>query len=666
MGFFSQENQTLVWYEKQQKVWIRPWGRDGLRVQANLAGHILDIPNALLENDTQAATAAQIEIGAKSASIRNGLIQAEIDRGGRICFSNTHSGEILLEEPEFKYFAPPRRNFEYRDGGLFEIEAWFKGQEGERFFGLGQHQHGFLDQKGCVIELQQRNTEISIPFMISNRKYGFLWNNPAVGRVELSRNNTRWEAQGSRQIDYYVTTGGSYADILERYTEVTGKSPMLPDWAVGFWQSRLRYENQEELLDVAREYKKRGIPLAVIVVDFFHWTHMGDWKFDPACWPDPKAMVRELEEMGTKLMVSFWPTVMPLSENYQTMTERGLLISNEMGVDAQHVFIDNGVEGPAYFSYFDATNPQAREFVWDTVKKNYYDQGVKLFWLDNDEPDINPWRPENLRFYLGNGLEVANIYPLLLQADFYEGLRSEGETEIVSLSRSAWAGSQRYGAVIWSGDIESNFESLQKQVRAGLNIAMSGIPWWTTDIGGFEGGDITSDSFRELIVRWFQYSVFCPIFRLHGYRMPISTPYPKGGADNEIWSFGEQAYQIARDLLFLRERLRPYIQEHMQFAAERGLPMMRPLLVDFEDDLLCESIDDQFMFGPDVMVAPVLHEGARKRKVYLPRGTEWVDARDGTEYAGGAWLEVDAPLDKIPVFLKKGSKLLPVFQAKPA
>jgi alpha-D-xyloside xylohydrolase len=664
MGFFSEENHFLAWQENQQKLWVRPWGKDGLRVQANLAGHPLDIPNALPDNNTEVSFEAVIEIGEENAVIRNGLIQATINKNGRICFVNSLNGETLLEEPDFKYFAPPSRNFKYRDGGLFEVEAWFKGQKGERFFGLGQHQHGLLDQKGCVIELQQRNTEISIPFLVSNRKYGFLWNNPAVGRVELGNNNTRWQAQGSRQIDYLIICGNTYTEILERYAEATGKAPALPEWAAGFWQSRLRYETQEELLSVAREYKRRGIPLAVIVADFFHWTHMGDWKFDPACWPDPKAMVRELEEMGTKLMVSVWPTVTPLSENYQFMTEHGMLINNERGVDAQHVFIDNGVEGPAYFAYCDATNPQARKFEWEIIKKNYYDQGVKLFWLDNDEPDVNPWTPENLRFYLGNGLEVANIYPLLHQQSFYEGLQSEGETEIITLSRSAWAGSQRYGSVIWSGDIDSTFESLQSQVRAGLNIAMSGIPWWTTDIGGFEGGDITSASFRELIVRWFQFAVFCPIFRLHGYRMPIRAPYPKGGADNEIWSFGEQVYAIARDLLFLRERLRPYIYEHMQIASEQGLPMMRPLMVDFEKDIVCETIDDQFMFGPEIMAAPVLLEGARTRKVYLPKGTEWVDAWNGIVYAGGVWMEVDAPLDRIPVFLKKGSNLLSVFQTK--
>jgi alpha-D-xyloside xylohydrolase len=664
MGYFSQEGDTLVWQENQQKLWLRPWGANGLRVQANLAGRPLDLPQALLEFLPDDTLQALIEIAKESASIRNGMIQATLTRNGHLTFLNTVSGQILLEEPEMKIFGapPPSRHFKYRNGGLHKIEAWFKAQEGERFFGLGQHQHGHLDQKGCVIELHQRNTEVSIPFLVSNRKYGFLWNNPAIGRVELGRNATRWVAEGSRQLDYYITCGKSYTDILEQYTTVTGRTPPFPEWASGFWQSKLRYETQDELLDVAREYKKRGLPLSVIVADFFHWTHMGDWKFDPVCWPDPAAMVRELEALGVRLMVSIWPTVSPLSENYQVMSEQGLLINNEQGVDAQHVFIDNGVEGPAYFAYYDATHPQARQFHWEVIKQNYYSNGVKLFWLDNSEPDVNPWHPENLRFFLGNGVEVANLYPLLNQQAFYEGLLNSGETEALTLSRSGWAGSQRYGSVIWSGDVPSTFESLQAQVRAGLNMAMSGIPWWTTDVGGFYDGDIETDDFRELVVRWFQYGVFCPVLRLHGYRLPVTGPMPRSGAENEVWSFGEAAFKILKDLLSLRERLRPYIHELMQIAAERGIPPLRPLFLEFPEDPICETIEDQFMLGSEILVAPVLFQAARQRKIYLPAGINWVDAWSGDVYSGGRSIEIAAPLETIPVFLKAGSHSMDVFR----
>ena len=662
MGRFSSIKNLLLWQEGQQKLCIQPWGVNGLRLQANLSGSPLDLPQALLPVETQAVPESEVEITEDTASIRNGKLRAVVSRAGRLQFLHAVSGKTLLEEPPIQYFAPPNRHFKYRDGRLYQIEAWFKARDGEKIFGLGQHQHGRLDNKGSVIELQQRNTEVSIPFMVSNQGYGFLWNNPGLGRVELGMNATRWVAYGSQQLDYYVVCGDDYAEILQRYADVTGHTPPMPAWATGFWQCKLRYETQAELLNAAREYKRRGLPLSVIVSDFFHWSHMGDWRFDPQCWPDPSAMTEELEKLGVRLMVSIWPTVSPLSENYAEMKERGLLIDNERGVDAQHVFVDHDVNGPAYFAYYDATNPQGRDYIWDKVKKGYFDHGVKLYWLDNDEPDINPWNPENLRFHLGNGVEVGNIYPLMHQGGFYESLRRAGENEVVTLSRSGWAGSQRFGSVIWSGDIASTFEALQAQVRAGLNMAMSGIPWWTSDIGGFHGGDIRTEYFRELVVRWFQYALFCPIFRLHGYRDPVLGPVPRSGADNEVWSFGEPAYRIITHLLRLRERLRPYIQEQMDIASQSGLPPMRPLFVDFPADPGCESIEDQFMFGPEILVAPVLHLGERQRSLYLPAGVRWVNAWSGEVYAGGQTVSVPAPLEQAPVFLKEGGALTKLFQ----
>ena len=658
MGTLYQETETLVWQEEHLRVWLTAVGTNAIRVRANLMGRPLDRPQALVE---QQPVSAKVAVDEKTASIQNGLLRAEVLDNGKISFLNANTGVVLLEQPDPYYYKPPNLHFKHREGNLFQVETWFKAPAGEKFYGLGQHQHGLLNQKGVTLDLQQRNTEITIPFVVSNRRYGFLWNNPGVGRVELGTNATRWVASGTQQLDYVVFAGESYADILDGYARLTGYPAALPEWATGFWQCKLRYETQAELMEVAREYKRRGLPLSVIVADFFHWSRMGDWRFDPKCWPDPKAMTAELNEMGVKLMVSIWPTVSPISENYLEMRAKGLLIRNERGTDAQHVFIDHDVNGPAYFAYYDATNPQAREFIWQTARKNYYDLGVKLWWLDNSEPDINPWAPENLGFYLGNGVEVANIYPLLNQEAFDQGMASVGDSDFVTLSRSGWAGSQRYQSVIWSGDIASNFEALQNQVRSGLNMAMSGIPWWTTDIGGFHGGDITTPEFRELIVRWFQYGVFCPITRLHGYRDPHAKPLPDTGADNEVWSFGEQAYGILSRMLRLRENLRPYLHEQMRQTTAQGLPVMRPLFVDFPDDSRCEDVEDQYMFGSEMLVAPVVQLGQTERMVYFPEGTEWIDAWSGKRYAGGSEALVPAPLDQIPVFLRGGEDLRSVF-----
>jgi len=295
--------------------------------------------------------------------------------------------------------------------------------------------------------------------------------------------------------------------------------------------------------------------------------------------------------------------------------------------------------------------------VWDKIKKNYLDYGIRVFWLDADEPELMPMNPENIRYALGAGLEVTNIYPLLHQKGFYEGMLAAGQNEVINLSRSGWAGTQRYGAACWSGDIPSTFEVLQTQIPAGLNIAMSGIPWWTTDIGGFMEGDIRTDYFKELVVRWFQYGVFCPLFRLHGVRQPLNGLYgaQSSGAGNEVWSYGEQAYGIISKLLFLREKLKPYLRSLNQAAHEHGAPVMRPLVYDFPADAAGAALADEFMLGPDLLVAPVTVQGATSRAVYLPAGVTWVEAWTGKEYVGGDCYPVDAPIERIPVFWRKGS-----------
>jgi alpha-D-xyloside xylohydrolase len=268
---------------------------------------------------------------------------------------------------------------------------------------------------------------------------------------------------------------------------------------------------------------------------------------------------------------------------------------------------------------------------------------------------------DNRQYHLGNGLAVQNIYPHLHASAFYDGMQFEGEDEIVLLSRSAWAGSQRYGVAVWSGDIQSTFEALQAQVRAGLNMALSGIPWWTTDIGGFYGGDVRDPDFHELLVRWFQYGAFCPLFRLHGYRLPLQEAPEaiKPGADNEVWSFGEEVYAILTEYLFLRERLRPYIMAQMRAAQADGLPPMRPLFVDYPADMECWAVEDEYMFGPDLLVAPVLHMGAREREVYLPAGATWTEAWTDGQWEGGQWVTANAPLDRIPLYLR-GEARLPI------
>ncbi len=361
--------------------------------------------------------------------------------------------------------------------------------------------------------------------------------------------------------------------------------------------------------------------------------------------------------MGVKAMVSIWPSVNPNSGNFKEMQANGYLVQTARGIPANMPFVDTQPPGDLYVHYYDATNPDARRYVWEKVRENYYRYGIKTWWLDACEPEVRPADADNLRFYLGDGAAVCNIYPLLHEQGFYEGMLAEGEEDFVMLCRSGWAGSQRYAAALWSGDIRSTFESLRAQVRAGLNMAMSGIPWWTTDIGGFFDGDIRTDYFRELVVRWFQYGTFCPLFRLHGYRSPVDTTDLFNGADNEVWSFGEEAYEILRELMFLRERLRPYIMDQMRLASEEGAPPMRPLFFDFAHDEACWEVDDEFMLGPALLVAPVIVEQATSRDVYLPVGATWTDAWTDEVREGGQSITVEAPINRIPLFLRDGARL---------
>lgn len=426
----------------------------------------------------------------------------------------------------------------------------------------------------------------------------------------------------------------------------------MPEYGLGFWQCKLRYQTQEELLNIAREYKRRNLPIDVIVIDFFHWPKQGEWKFDPVYWPDPEAMVEELNQMGISLMVSVWPTVGKDSENFPQMQELGYLTRCDRGVQTGLSFMGDTI-------HFDATNPSARKFVWEKVNQNYYQKGIHIFWLDEAEPEYSVYSFDNYRYYRGPHLQIGNLYPVEYARTFYEGMSQQGQKDIVNLIRCAWAGSQKYGALVWSGDIASSYESLRNQLAAGLNMGIAGIPWWTTDIGGFHGGDPRKEDYRELFVRWFQWGTFCPVMRLHGDREPKQPPIGTtggasccSGADNEVWSYGLQVYEICKDHLNLREKLRPYIRQIMDQAHQDGTPVMRALFLEFPDDPLCWEVEDSYLFGPDYLVAPVLYPGQRSRRVYLPAGCTWQDIHTKQDYPGGQWADVPCPLEWIPVFKK--------------
>ena len=664
MATFTETETGFTVHQGGEVIQVDAWGESGARVRSTLGGSVTETPgSALLE---QGAATAEVTIGDGRAVLRTGDLVVEVYENHEDQFVGfpplirflRAGGDELFGEAVPHFTSPPQRRYRRGGGDGYACEVTFDAHPDERFYGLGQHQHGLLDQKGAVIDLVQRNTEVSVPFALSNRGYGFFWNMAGVGRAELGANRTRWTADAARQIDYWVTTGATPAEIVGRYAKVTGLPPMLPEWAAGFWQSKLRYRDQEELLEVAREYKRRDLPLSVIVCDYFHWTHQGEWRFDPAEWPDPQAMVDELRELGAELMVSVWPTVNPNGDTYEEMDRRGLLVRNLAGLPLHLAFWDKGTDGQAFMRFYDSTNPEARSYVWQKIVDGYGRYGIRAFWLDACEPEILADNAENAQYFLGRGSEVQGVYPREHARGFHEGLQASGETDVLLLCRSAWAGSQRYGAAVWSGDVESTFQALAEQIPAGLNMGVSGIPWWTSDIGGFRNGDPTTATFRELVVRWFQFGVFCPLFRLHGVREPGPlVGSGQTGAPNEVWSFGDEAYAIIREQLLLRERIRPYVMEQMAAASATGVPPMRALFLEFPDEVAAWEVDDQFMFGPDVLVAPVTTEGARKRDVYLPTGAAWLDAWTGERVGEDGWVSADAPLERIPVYLREGGSL---------
>ncbi len=380
----------------------------------------------------------------------------------------------------------------------YELTMRFEANDNEKIFGMGQYQEAHLDKKGSVLELAHRNSQASVPFYVSSLGYGFLWNNPAIGNAIFGNNKTEWTAKSTKKADYFITVSDKPEEILRAYTEATGRAPMMPEYGMGFWQCKLRYRTQEELLNVVREHKKRGLPMDVIVSDFFHWTKQGEFKFDPVDWPDPEAMVKELKDLGVELMVSVWPTIDSSSENFGEMAQRGLLVRSDRGCNIHMNWMGETI-------FFDATNPDAQEFVWDRCKENYFDKGIKIFWLDEAEPEYGPYDFDVYRYFAGPALQTSNLYPKMYAKGFYDGMKKEGMDKILNLVRCAWAGSQKYGALVWSGDVHSSFRALREQLQAGLSMGLAGIPWWTTDIGGFLGGDINDEGFRELLVRWFEW-----------------------------------------------------------------------------------------------------------------------------------------------------------------
>jgi len=549
------------------------------------------------------------------------------------------AGKQLVQEASRK-LTPEKVNGEdtYRAESFISIYG-----SHEALYGLGQHQAGVWNYRGESVDISQDNSNISVPLLLSSNGYGIFWNNDSRSRFNNRFANYLYiSSEVADNIDYYFFYGPDFDRIIAAYRELTGQAPLFGKWAYGFWQCKNRYKSQEEILAIAAKYRQLHIPADNIVQDWFWWNRKGEHVFNKN-YPDPKAMVDQLHRANFHLMISVWPFFEPGSAVYDQMEKRGWFVDKFKF--AKPPYHTSGM------AVYDATDPEARKYYWQLMDQALFKIGIDAWWLDTTEPETEG-QEENIllghKLAIGSGDRYVNIFPLMTTGAVYDGQRGASDKKrVFILSRSAFAGDQRYAVTAWSGDINSDFLTFRRQIPAGLNFALSGIPYWTTDIGGFVSGDPGDPAYRELFVRWFQFGTFNPILRVHGTRKTDQ---------NELWSYGPEAQKILVNFDRLRYRLLPYIYSLAWKTTSEGYTLMRPLVMDFRSDVQAQNTGDQFMFGPAFLVNPVTEPSATTRRLYLPP-SKWYDFWTGSALAGERSLDADAPLDRLPLYVRAGSIL---------
>ena len=583
----------------------------------------------------------------------------------------TPEGASLLEMQGWQMSAPNHKDgnadilYDRRpdDPPFFQVGATFASPKDEHYYGLGQNQEGYLDRRGHAVRCAHdynapAGQSVCVPFVVTNRGYGIVWDNPSVTTVAFGFNDvTRWTSDVGQRVSFFVIAGKTYDEIYSGYRLLTGDVPMLPKSAYGYIQCKQRYTSQDELIAVGKGYRERHLPIDDLVIDWFHYTQMGEMDMDPAKWPDPVAMNSQLHAMNFHTMISVWPRFVPDDRYYATVLKNGWFEALTTGTPT------NGLPYDRAGSDIDTTNPEAAKWYWDVVKENYVSKGFDAFWADETEPDLPP---NGSYWHIGPGTQYFNVYPLFHTAAFYDGFRRDLKTRALILARDSYLGAQHNGTIFWSSDISPNWDTLRRQVPTGINFVASGMPYWSTDIGGWQylpavhtpertplldstdaranvGG---YDDYPELYVRWFEYGAFQPNFRSHGSRL-----------QNEVWSYGKEAEPILERYLRLRYRLMPYLYSLAHMTHENGAPFMRGLFMDFGDDPKVANIGDEYMFGPALLVAPVTEQGVTSRSVYLPAGTDWYNFWTNERVHGGQTISAAAPIDVIPLFVRAGSIL---------
>ena len=582
--------------------------------------------------------------GTDSASLTTAKLLVTIDKnGGNLVYSTVDGTELLQEWPEKipRTYEP----VEFNGVKAFHAEDRFLPSMTEALYGLGQHQNGMFNYRGSTIELGQDNTDVAIPLLVSTRGYGLLWNTASLTYFDNRYSKMlSFSSLAENAIDYYFIYGPEMDDIIQKYRQMTGRAPMFPEWAYGFFQSKDSYESQEEVLEIAKRYRSEHIPLDCIVQDGGWWKRMGDLPFRPT-YPDVAAELKELHDEHVHTMISVWGGYHDDSSNYRTLKANGWLVPDSKEA-APHDKFWIGM------SEYDATNPAARDFFWKTLPGPLLAQGWDSFWLDASEPDSGPHEGDAMlldkKVAIGSGAMYTNVFPLLHTGGIAEHWKqTTQEKRVLLLTRSAFLGEQRNGTTVWSGDVYPTNWAFHHQIAAGLNFALSGMPYWTTDVAGYfplyNGASMTTPEYQNLYARWFEFGAFCPMFRTHGHR-----------DHNEIWTY-DKVVQVLESYDRLRYRMVPYIYSLAWKVTHDDYTMMRPLVMDWRTDHKVWDIGDEYMFGPAFLVSPVWKEGAQTREVYLPQAPVWYDFWTGERVAGSHELEVNAPLAKLPLFMRAGS-----------
>jgi alpha-D-xyloside xylohydrolase len=542
----------------------------------------------------------------------------------------TATGESLLNEVAGvpRTYEPVELNGDH----TFRATDRFSASITEAFYGLGQHQNGMFNYRGATVELGQNNTDVAIPLLVSSKGYALMWNTAALTYVDNRFPlDVILTSIAGKSIDYYFLYGPELDDILHEYRTMTGHTPMLPKWAYGLFQSKDRYVSLDEIRDIAGRYRQEHKPLDTMVQDWFWWKTEGDPIFN-SNYHDVAQDLDALHKENVHAMISVWGLLDPESETYKVLDAKHLLISDA------HVY--------------DASSPEARDIYWERLLGKLLAQGWDAFWLDSAEPE-EYWPHfgdailRNKQLSIGNGAEYTNVFPLLHTLGVQDHWKAATDRKrVFLLTRSAFLGQQRVGATVWSGDVYSTYWGLSHQVTAGLNFALSGYPYWTTDIGGYwppHDDPLADPTFQELYARWYEFGAFCPIFRTHGHR-----PH------NEMWSF-DKVEPILLTYDKLRYRLMPYIYSLAWKVTSEDYTIQRPLVMDWRTDPNTWNLGDEFMFGPAILVNPVLKANATKRTVYLPAAPVWYDFWSGQSRSSAGEFEADAPLDRMPLFVRAGS-----------